>query len=186
MRSSPKRGQVVAVEHGAEVAADERAGRRAASQDLLQHPKVDARTLPEQQRLRCRDRLAELEQIHQQFGGVPGAVPADVHDPHRVAESFQQSAVPFHRVRLTPDEQLQLSLSRGLDPPASGRLKYLHSPPDGLLTDGPDGGWRVAGHVDPGRSRDQFFEGTARAKHHCAHLDRTWQHSDQHTRCRWA
>jgi hypothetical protein len=108
--------------------------------------------LSQQQRLRGGDCLAEPQEVDQQFGGVPGAVPAGVHDPARVAENFQQGAVPFHRARLTADEQLQLPLTGGRDSTAYRRLKDLHTLLDDLFADGPGGGRGVAGHVDAGRA----------------------------------
>ena len=61
--------------------------------------------------LRGGDSLPELQQVHHQLDGVSGAVPADVHDPLRVAEDFQHGVVPFQHARLTTDEQLQRSLT---------------------------------------------------------------------------
>ena len=180
----PERGQIVALEHQADVTADERAGRRAAREGVLQHGRVDARALSQQQRLRGGDRLAEPQQVDQQFDGVPGPVPAGVHDPARVAENFQQGAVPFHRARLTADEQLQLPLTGGRDPTAHRRLKDLHTLLHGLFPDGPGGGRGVAGHIDPGRAAGQPFQGAGLPQHRRMHLAGPWQHGDQHARCR--
>ena len=151
---------------------------------MLQNRRIDARALSQQQRLRGRDRLTEPQQVDQQFGGVPGAVPAGVHDPPRVAENLQQGAMPFHRASRTADEQLQPSLTRGRYPAAHRRLKDLHTALDGLLADGPGRGRGVAGHVDPGRSGRQPFQGAGLTQHRRMHLAGPWQHGDQHTRCR--
>jgi len=107
---------------------------------------------------------------------------AGVHDPARVAENFQQGAVPFHRARRTAEEELQLPLTRGRDPAAHRRLKDLHPLLDGLLPDGPGGGRGVAVmsiQVAPAASPFRAPASPSIA----AYLAGPWQHGDQHTRC---
>ena len=127
---------------------------------MLQHGGINARALSQQQRLRGGDRLAEPQEVDQQFGGVPGAVPAGVHDPPRVRRgTSSRGAVPFPP---RPPHRRRTAAAFPHARPLSRRRQAPRGPPHrasmGLLADGPGRGRGVAGHVDPGRSGRQFFE----------------------------
>src|SRR5690348_1925404 len=79
----------------------------------------------------------------------------------RVAEDFQHGAVPLQHARLTANEQLQRSGTRGLDPAVRRRLKDLYALLHGLFPAGRGAAGEllvISIQVDPAAAAEERLE----------------------------
>jgi hypothetical protein len=71
----PGRGEVIAVEQGAQIMVDEAGGCGAARHRVLERFQVDSLWVSQEQRLGCGEGLAEPQQVDQVLGRVPAPGP---------------------------------------------------------------------------------------------------------------